>query len=132
MLVIAKYSSSRRIREVRIIHNTTLQENAWLLEMLHRSLHIKCRLCMQRHVFIRLCNVLSSEDYLLNLQYISIYKQVAMFLLIIGNNFRNFLVQDVFQHSAHTFLPLFQLRKLFHIDQGKRTSVPKISWLFAH
>lgn len=64
---------------------------------------------MQRHVFIRLCDELKSKDYLHDSQYISVYEQVAMFLLTIGHNCGNFLVQDVFQYSGQTVSRYFQI-----------------------
>lgn len=111
VLVLAEYASHPRISQVRTVHNSTLQENAWLMEMLHRSSPVRCcgLLRMQRHVFIRLCDELKSKDYLHDSQYISVYEQVAMFLLTIGHNCGNFLVQDVFQYSGQT------VSRYFHV-----------------
>lgn len=55
---------------------------------------------MQRNVFIRLCDELRSKDYVHDSRYISVEEHIAMLLLTIGHNCRNFLVQDVFQHSG--------------------------------
>lgn len=85
------------------------------MEMLHKSSLVRCRelLHMQCHVSIQLYNEMSN-NYLLNSRYISVHEQVTMFLLTIGYNCHNFLVQDVFQHSGemvschfHTILHAF-------------------------
>lgn len=104
VLVLVEYESRRPPRGIRSTHNSSLQGNAWLLEMLHRSSPVRCRglLRMQRHVFIRLCDELREKNYLRDSRYVSVYEQVAMFLLTVGHNCRNFLVQDVFQHSGET------------------------------
>lgn len=51
-------------------------------------------------LFIRLCDDLRLKSYLLDSWYVRIYEEVAMFLLAIGGNCQNFLVEDVFQHSG--------------------------------
>lgn len=48
------------------------------------------------------CDDLREKNYLRDSRYVSVYEQVAMFLLTVGHNCRNFLVQDVFQHSGET------------------------------
>lgn len=55
-----------RPREIRSVHNSNVQKNAWLKEMLNKSSHIKYQglLRMQRHVFFRLCNRLKAKNYL--------------------------------------------------------------------
>lgn len=47
-------------------------------------------------MFIRLCDELKAKNYL-KARLISVYEQVVMFLLMIGHNCRNFLIQDAFQ-----------------------------------
>lgn len=63
---------------------------------------------MQLHVFIHLCDKLRAKNYLKDSLYVSVYEQVAMFLLMIGHKRRNFLIQDVFQHFRET------VRRHFH------------------
>lgn len=102
--VLVEYESRRPPRGIRSIHNSSLQETTWLLKMLHRSSLIRCwgLLRMQRDVFIQLCGELRSNNYLLDSRYVSVYEQIAMLLLTVWHNCRNFLVQDVFQHSDET------------------------------
>lgn len=45
---------------------------------------------------------LKTKNYLKDSRYVSGYKQVTMFLLMIGHNCRNILIQDVFQHCKET------------------------------
>lgn len=74
------------------------------MEMLHKSSLVRCcgLLRMQRHVLIRLGDELEAKNYLTDSRYINVYEQVAMFLLTIGHNGRNFLIQYVFQHLSKT------------------------------
>lgn len=53
--------------------------------------------------------MVSSEDNvgLQESQYVSVYEQVIMFLHMVGHNCRNYLFQDVFQHSRKTVVVTF-------------------------
>lgn len=66
VLVMAEYASTRCIPKVRFVHNLSLQDNAWLMEMFNRSFPVRCRclLPLRRHVFIRLYEELRSKNYL--------------------------------------------------------------------
>lgn len=77
ILVLAEYASHPLITRVRIVHNSPLQGSAWLMEMLNRSLPVRCcgLLCMQRHVFFRLCGELKSKGYLGDSRYVTVYEQ---------------------------------------------------------
>lgn len=86
--VMEEYAASRRLHQLLYVHNFSLQENASLIEMLNRSSPIRC------HGL--LCDKLKTKNYLKS-WYNSI-KQFTMFLLTLGDNCRNFLIQDVFQH----------------------------------
>lgn len=57
-------------------------------------------------VKLNLCTTLVYKG---NSPYISIYEQVALFLLTIGHNCQNFLIQDVFQYFKDT------VRHHFHV-----------------
>lgn len=56
------------------------------MEMLTKSFPVRYLglLKIQRHVFITLCNKLQAKNYLKDLRYVSVYEQVAIFLLTIG------------------------------------------------
>lgn len=56
--LMAESATSRQPR-VRSVHNSSLQGNAWLIEMLNSNSPVRCRglLQMQRHVFIRLWEI---------------------------------------------------------------------------
>lgn len=66
MRVLAGYESHCRTCEIWSVHNSSLQRNAWLMEILRKSLLVRCLglLRMQRHVIITLCNKLRSKTYL--------------------------------------------------------------------
>ena len=57
---------------------------------------------MVKHVFLRLCMVLRQKSLLEDSRYVSLEEQVAIFLMTIGQNHMNRILQDRFQHSGET------------------------------
>ena len=57
---------------------------------------------MDKNVFLKLCHILSDEGLLRSTRHVKVEEQVAMFLLIVGHNERNRVIQERFQHSGET------------------------------
>ena len=57
---------------------------------------------MEKHVFLRLCAVLREKRFLEDSRYVCVEEQVAIFLVTIGQNHKNRILQDRFQHSGET------------------------------
>lgn len=47
--VLVEYESRRLTCRIRFVHNSSLQENAWLLEMLHKSSSVRFRGLLRMH-----------------------------------------------------------------------------------
>lgn len=117
--VMVEYVLRSCFHDIQIVHNLSLQGNTLLMEMLHNSSPVRCRglLQMQLHIFTRLCDELRTKNYLHFSWYISVYEKVTMFLLMIWNNCRNFLVQDAFQIRVKTvILPFHPVLQQSHIE----------------
>ena len=57
---------------------------------------------MEPEVFIGLCEALKVYGKLEHSRYLTVQEQVCIFLLIIGQNKQNRVVQERFQHSGQT------------------------------
>ena len=57
---------------------------------------------MRKELFFFLCHQLQTVGNLKESRHVSIYEQVMMFLLIVGHDTRNRVVQERFQHSGET------------------------------
>ncbi|XP_059636049.1 uncharacterized protein LOC132278265 [Cornus florida] len=66
----------------------------------HKRCHELFR--MEKHVFLRLCQELKRKDLLKDSREISVEEQMAIFLMTIGHNERNRMLQEQFQHSGET------------------------------
>ncbi|XP_052297075.1 uncharacterized protein LOC127902270 [Citrus sinensis] len=59
---------------------------------------------MEKHVLMKLCQVLSESYGLKRGNNISIIESVAMFFITLGHAFGNRMVQEIFQHSGKYYL----------------------------
>lgn len=93
------------------------------------------RLCpelfrMESHVFIRLCYVFREKGYLKDTRNISVEEMIAMFITIVGQNHRNRILQDRFQHSGETisrhFHKVLKGMLLFSMEMIKPPDMTKV------
>lgn len=90
------------------MHYSSLKGHAWSMEILNKSSSVRCHglLRMQKHVLFRLCHALKERGLLKDSRLVSM-EGVAMFLMTVGHNLRNFFIQDSFQHSRETISGYF-------------------------
>lgn len=62
---------------------------------------------METHVFIAFCEALKEHGGLKHSRYLTVQEQVCIFLLAIGHNIRNRVIQERFQHSGETISKYF-------------------------
>lgn len=62
---------------------------------------------MNKHVFLKLCDILRKKNLLRDTSGVMIEEQVAIFLNIVGHNERNRVIQERFQHSGETISRYF-------------------------
>lgn len=93
----------------RSMHNSSLQGNICLMEMLHTISPVRCReLYGSRDMYLLGFGTSWSPRSTWQI-YISVYRQITLFLLTVGHNCSHFLVQDVFTHSDETMSPHFHV-----------------------
>ena len=63
---------------------------------------------MRKHVFLNFCDRLKVEHFLHDEKMVSVEEAVAMFLYIIGQNERQRVTSDRFQHSTETVSAWFE------------------------
>ncbi|XP_026459121.1 uncharacterized protein LOC113359753 [Papaver somniferum] len=56
----------------------------------------------EKHVFLRLCDMLKEKDLLRHSNGVRVEEKVAIFMLVVGHNERNRILQERFQHSGET------------------------------
>ena len=80
-----------------------LSGHVFVQEILRRN-PIQCLelLRMEKHVFFRLCAVFREKRLLQDSRYVFVEEKIAIFLMTIGQNHRNRILQDLFQHSGET------------------------------
>ena len=59
-------------------------------------------LCMEQHVFRRLCMYFREKMLLKDSKYVTVEEQLAMFMMVIAHAHTNRVIQDRFQHSGET------------------------------
>ncbi|KAK3221513.1 hypothetical protein Dsin_008538 [Dipteronia sinensis] len=64
---------------------------------------------MEKHVFLKLCKLLSESYCLKRAKNISLVETVAMFLITLGLGLGNRMVQERFQHSGETVSRWFSI-----------------------
>ncbi|XP_026399247.1 uncharacterized protein LOC113295110 [Papaver somniferum] len=57
---------------------------------------------MEKHVFLRLCDMLKEKELLRHSNGVRVEEKVAIFMLAVGHNERNSILQERFQHSGET------------------------------
>ncbi|RZC86733.1 hypothetical protein C5167_030077 [Papaver somniferum] len=57
---------------------------------------------MEKHVFLRLCDMLKEKELLRHNNGVRVEEKVAIFMLVVGHNERNRILQERFQHSGET------------------------------
>ena len=84
-------------------HDSSLRGCDYVNEILNGHPR-RCRenLRMDKNVFLKLCHILSDEGLLRSTRHVKVEEQVAMFLLTVGHNERNRVIQERFQHSGET------------------------------
>ncbi|KAF9604273.1 hypothetical protein IFM89_004979, partial [Coptis chinensis] len=58
--------------------------------------------CMEKHVFLRLCDILQTKGLLTHSDTVQVEEQLAIFMYTISHNERNRTIQERFQHSGET------------------------------
>ena len=109
VLVILGMHEHHRIYQSRVPCRTSiLRGHDYVLEVLNGN-DIQCfeQFRMKPHVFITFCEVLQERRYLQHSRYLTVQEQVCIFLLSIGHNIRNRIIQERFQHSGHTISKYF-------------------------
>ena len=57
---------------------------------------------MEKYVFLRFCAAIKERNLLKDTRNMSFEEQLAIFLMTIGHNERNRMIQEQFQHSGET------------------------------
>ncbi|XP_022852831.1 uncharacterized protein LOC111374395 [Olea europaea var. sylvestris] len=64
--------------------------------------------CMQKHVFMNLCDILKEKGLLKDEKKVSVEEGVAIFMMIVGHTTRYNVIGDRFQHSNNTIHKWFK------------------------
>ena len=109
VLVTLAMHEHHRIYNSRVPCRTSiLRGHDYVLEVLNGN-DVRCsdQFRMRPHVFIAFCEALKERGYLRHSRYLTVEEQVCIFLLSIGHNTRNRIIQERFQHSGQTISKYF-------------------------
>ena len=105
-----------------------------LLDDLQNGGHCRDQIRMSEHAFKKLCIILQRDGGLRPTQRMSVVEQVARFLHIVGNDFRNRFVSSLYRRSKSTTSRCFHrvlcaviALETHYIQQPKGDVVPKKS-----
>ncbi|XP_026417129.1 uncharacterized protein LOC113312604 [Papaver somniferum] len=89
--------------EKTICHDSILSGAAHVDEVLNGH-DARCQdsFRMEKHVFLRLCDMLKEKELLRHSNGVRVEEKVAIFMLAVGHNERNRILQERFQHSGET------------------------------
>ncbi|RZC84243.1 hypothetical protein C5167_047029 [Papaver somniferum] len=89
--------------EKTICHDSILSGAAHVDEVLNGH-DARCQdsFRMEKHVFLRLCDMLKEKELLRHSNGVRVEEKVAIFMLSVGHNERNRILQERFQHSGET------------------------------
>ncbi|XP_026450957.1 uncharacterized protein LOC113351121 [Papaver somniferum] len=89
--------------EKTIFHDSILSGEAHVDEVLNGH-DARCQdsFRMEKHVFLRLCDMLKEKELLRHSNGVRVEEKVAIFMLAVGHNERNRILQERFQHSGET------------------------------
>ncbi|XP_026395767.1 putative nuclease HARBI1 [Papaver somniferum] len=89
--------------EKTVCHDSILSGSAHVDEILDGH-DARCQnsFRMEKHVFLLLCELLQKKQLLRHSKGVRVEEKVAIFMLAIGHNERNIILQERFQHSGET------------------------------
>ncbi|KAI3882808.1 hypothetical protein MKX03_020808, partial [Papaver bracteatum] len=86
-----------------IFHDSMLSGSSHVDEVLNGH-DARCQdsFRMEKHVFLRLCDMLKEKELLRHSNGVRVEEKVTIFMLVVGHNERNRILQERFQHSGET------------------------------
>ncbi|GMP62181.1 hypothetical protein CsSME_00024379 [Camellia sinensis var. sinensis] len=108
LVCVALHEYCNTYLQPRPCRTSILQGHDYVLEILNgHERRSKENFRMEPDVFINLCEALKVYGKLEHSRYLTVQEQVCIFLLTIGHNERNRVVQERFQHSGQTISKYF-------------------------
>ncbi|XP_026408094.1 uncharacterized protein LOC113303285 [Papaver somniferum] len=89
--------------EKTVCYDSILSGSAHVDEVLNGH-DVRCQnnFRMEKHVFLLLCELLQEKQLLRHSKGVRVEEKVAIFMLVVGHNERNKVLQECFQHSGET------------------------------